>query len=214
MIIKTKQDGCIFILSPHIDDGELGCGGTISKLIAENNEIHFIVFSLAEKSIPNELSKDSTKKELYQSMQILKIPNENIHLYNFEVRIFPSIRQEILEIMWKLNKEFSPDIVFTPSINDLHQDHEVIAKETLRAFKTSTIFGYEEPWNLITFNSTALSKLSKLHVETKIKALLCYNSQKHRHYFKEDFIWNLAKMRGTLINHEYAEAFEIMKLIF
>jgi len=212
-MISDKENKCVFVLSPHADDGELGCGGTISKLISEKNNVHFAVFSLAEKSIPSDLSKNITEKELNESMQILKIPKSKVHLYNFEVRNFPQKRQEILEILWKLNKEHSPDIVFTPSMNDLHQDHEVIAKETLRAFKNTTIFCYEEPWNLMSFNLTVLIRLSKMDIENKLKALQCYKSQTHRPYFENDFIWNLAKIRGGLINHQYAEAFEVMRLI-
>jgi LmbE family N-acetylglucosaminyl deacetylase len=209
----NNQNKCIFILSPHVDDGELGCGGTISKLVAENNDVHFAVFSLAEKSIPSEFPKDTTEKEFYESMKVLKIPKSNIHLFNFEVRNFPLKRQEILEILRGINKDYSPGIVFTPSLNDLHQDHEVVAKETARAFKTTTIFCYEEPWNLITFNITSLVRLTQDHVEKKVEALRCYKSQSHRPYFEEDFTWNLAKMRGFLINHPYAEAFEILRLI-
>lgn len=212
-MILNKPDKCIFVLSPHADDGELGCGGTISRLVSENSDVHFFVFSLAEKSIPVDLEKDTTEKELYESMQILQIPESKIHLFNFEVRNFPAVRQEILEILWKFNKEFSPDIVFTPSLNDLHQDHEVIAKESLRAFKNNTIFCYEEPWNLILFNLTALIRLTEEDIENKQKALNCYKSQTQRPYFEKDFIWNLAKLRGSLINQEYAEAFEVGRLI-
>jgi len=212
-MVDIEKNQCIFILSPHVDDGELGCGGTISKLTSKNADIHFIVFSLAEKSIPSEFPKDSTKKELNESMKTLKIPQNNIHLFNYEVRTFPQVRQEILEILTKLNKELSPDIVFTPSLNDLHQDHEVVAKETLRAFKKKTIFCYEEPWNIIKFSSSVVIKLTRNDIETKVKALSCYKSQAYRPYFKEEVIYNLANARGTLIDHQYAEAFEIVRLI-
>jgi LmbE family N-acetylglucosaminyl deacetylase len=212
-MILDKPDKCIFVLSPHVDDGELGCGGTISRLVSENSDIHFVVFSLAEKSIPADLEKDTTEKELYESMQVFQIPESKVHLYNFEVRNFPVVRQEILEILWKINKDYAPDLVFTPALNDLHQDHEVVAKETLRAFKNTTIFCYEEPWNLISFNLTALVKLNEEDIANKLKALQCYKSQTHRPYFEKDFIWNLAKIRGSLINQEYAEAFELPRLI-
>ena len=213
MNIKIDQNRCIFVIGPHVDDGELGCGGTISKLISENNNIHFIVFSFAEKSIPQDLSKDTTQKEFFQSMQTLKIPKNNIHINNFEVRKFTEHRQDILEILYKLNKDFNPEMIFIPSLNDLHQDHEVVSKEALRAFKKSTIFCYEEPWNIIHFNFTLLIKLSATDIENKIKALKCYNSQKIRSYFKEDTILTLAKSRGTLIDHPYAEAFEVVRLV-
>ena len=212
-VIDIKQNQCVFIIGPHVDDGELGCGGTLARLVAANNDVHFVVFSLAKKSIPSEFPKDSTKKELYQSMETLNIPKENVHLYDYEVRTFPKVRQDILENLIELKKEFSPEIVFTPSLHDLHQDHEVVAKETLRAFKKSVILCYEEPWNIISFDFTALIKLSEANIKKKIQALQCYKSQAHRDYFKEDAIYNLAKSRGSLIEHKYAEAFEVIRLI-
>ncbi len=213
MIFKPKG-GITFVLSPHIDDGELGCGGTIAKLISEQNEIHFFVFTLAKKSIPPEFPQDATEHELYNSMKALQIPKENLHVFDFEVRTFPNHRQEILEILVDLKKKLTPQLVFTPSIHDLHQDHEVIAKETLRAFKNSTILCYEEPWNLISFNFTTFSKLEKEHVERKIKVLKCYKTQAHRPYFQEEYFWSWARTRGARIGESYAEAFELMRLIF
>ncbi|MHA1130528.1 MAG: PIG-L deacetylase family protein [Candidatus Helarchaeota archaeon] len=214
MILNTEKDKCIFVLSPHIDDGELACGATISKLSEINREIHFMVFSLAKKSIRPEFSKDATEKELHQSMKVLNISDKNLHIYDFEVRTFPSNRQEILEILWNLNKEYSPALVLTPSLNDLHQDHQVIAAETFRAFRNTSILCYEEPWNCITFNFTAFSKLSQKHVQKKVEALNCYKTQNHRAYFQPDYIWNWVKTRGTRVQCEYAEAFEVLRLFF
>ena len=147
-------------------------------------------------------------------MKTLKIPKNNVHLYNYKVRTFPDIRQEILEILYKLNKDYSPEIVFAPSLNDLHQDHEVVAKEAFRAFKNTTIFCYEEPWNMLNFNFTAFSILTEDHVKNKIEALQCYRSQEHRLYFQEDYQRNLAKIRGMRVHREFAEAFEVMRLFF
>ena len=67
------------------------------------------------------------------------------------MRTFPVHRQDILELLIALWEEWSPDIVFQPSLHDVHQDHQVIAAEGLRAFKRTTILGYEIPWNNFDF---------------------------------------------------------------
>jgi LmbE family N-acetylglucosaminyl deacetylase len=106
-----------------------------------------------------------------------------------------------------------PEIIFVPSTNDIHQDHQVIAKEGLRAFKKHTILGYEEPWNNIVFESRSFVVLERRHVEKKIKALKCYESQRHRTYLTEKAIWGIAELRGTQLEGGYAEAFEVLRWI-
>jgi predicted nucleic acid-binding protein len=83
----------------------------------------------------------------------------------------------------------------------------------LRAFKKCTIFGYEQPWNNITFDTTAFIRLEERHIAKKVEALNCYESQKDRIYLNEEFIRSLARTRGVQINSRYAEAFEVIRWI-
>jgi LmbE family N-acetylglucosaminyl deacetylase len=203
----------ILVLSPHTDDGELGCGGSIAKFIEEGKEVFYVAFSACEKSVPDGFPKDILKKEVKEATAVLGISNSNLMLFDFEVRKFPSFRQEILDTLIKIRNEINPDIVFTPSSFDTHQDHRVVMEETLRAFKGSTILGYEQPWNNITFDTTAFIPLEEKHLDLKISALMCYKSQMGRSYFNRDFIESLARTRGVQINAEYAEAFEVIRWI-
>ena len=100
-----------------------------------------------------------------------------------------------------------------PSLNDLHQDHNTIANEGLRAFKRTTILGYELIWNNLNFNTAAFVKLNKKYIDLKCLALNEYNSQKGRDYLSSEFITSLARTRGVQIGAEYAEAFEVIRLI-
>ena len=100
-----------------------------------------------------------------------------------------------------------------PCIHDIHQDHSTIAKEGLRAFKTKTILGYELIWNNLSFNTTAFVKLEKHHIQAKADALKEYKSQGIRDYMSEDFIFSLAKTRGVQIGYQYAEVFEVIRLV-
>lgn len=198
----------ILALSPHTDDIEFGCGGLIAKYLELNKKIYVMVFSLCEQSIPRHLSLDTLEKELNSSMQILGVSNDNLICKNVPVRNFPEYRQQILDWMIETKNIIKPDMVLMPSLNDTHQDHNVISQEGFRAFKNSTILGYEIPWNNLTITTSSFCVLNKKHVEKKLEAMKEYKSQMHRSYANEEFIWGLARTRGVQCNHEYAEAFE------
>ena len=106
---------------------------------------------------------------------------------------------------------YIPDLVLIPSLNDIHQDHATIASEGLRAFKNSTILGYELIWNNLHFNTAAFVKLNRRDVQRKADALKAYESQKSRDYMQEEFIFSLAKTRGVQIGEEFAESFEVVR---
>jgi LmbE family N-acetylglucosaminyl deacetylase len=201
----------ILIISPHTDDGELGCGGSMAKFIDEGNEVTYAALSCCEKSIPPQYPKDILSREVKAATKILGISNPI--LFSFEVREFPRLRQEILDALIRLRNKIQPDIVFTPSRYDTHQDHKTTVEETMRAFKKCTILGYEQPWNNITFNTLAFIPLTDEHIQKKIDALSCYETQKDRAYLNPDFIKGLALTRGTQIEEKYAEAFEVIKWV-
>lgn len=201
----------VLVLAPHVDDGEFGCGGTIHRLVREGYSVRYIAFSDCKDSIPEGMDADTLSKEMIEATSILGV--ENKKLYDFPVRKFNSFRQEILEILVKENIEFQPDIVFTPCTKDIHQDHETLTKEAIRAFKCSTIYGYELPWNLLELPSSAFFTLTKEDVDAKINAILAYKSQQHRSYSNEAYIQALATTRGVRIKTAFAEAFEAIRII-
>jgi LmbE family N-acetylglucosaminyl deacetylase len=201
------------VLAPHTDDGELGCGGTISKLVGQNAEVYYVAFSTAEQSVPEGFPKDILKHEVKAATNKLGIKGNNLIIYNYQVRKLNYERQPILEDLIRLRKDINPDLVFLPSLNDIHQDHSTIAQEGLRAFKNTTVLGYELIWNNLSFNTTCFVELSEQNVREKCIALQEYKSQGHRAYITEDFIFSLAKARGVQIGKQYAEAFEVLRLI-
>lgn len=204
----------VLILSPHTDDAELGCGGTISKFIKEGKEFLWIAFSTAEESLPAELPKDTLSREFIKVTENLGLKRENYKIFNFKVRKLTEKRQEVLDELVEIRKSFKPDLVIGPSLHDFHQDHSVVANEMIRAFKTSaSIICYELPWNHIEFNTQMFVKLSEDEIKSKIEMMSFYKSQLHikRHYFTEDFIKGLAFTRGAQIGAKYAEAFEVVR---
>ena len=203
----------ILILAPHTDDGELGCGGSIARFIEEGKKVFYAAFSTAEESVDPELPNNILETEVKAATKKLGIKRENLFIYNNEVRKLNYIRQEILEELIKLKKKIKPDIIFMPSINDIHQDHSTVAREGLRAFKDRTILGYELIWNNITFNTSTFIILQHNHVQSKVDALQEYKSQKDKAYMSQDFIFSLAKSRGVQIGKEYAECFEVIRWV-
>jgi LmbE family N-acetylglucosaminyl deacetylase len=203
----------VLILAPHTDDGELGCGATISKYLREGCQVFYAAFSTCEQSLPEDTPSDTLKKELYEATQTLGIPKENVITFNYEVRNFAAHRQEILDDMIAIGKDIQPNVVFIPSIKDIHQDHYTIAMEGLRAFKKTTILCYEVPWNNFTFDNQAFSCVEEQDVCNKIAAIKCYKSQETRPYVTEEFTKSLLKTHGVQVGVEYAEVFEVPRLI-
>ena len=204
----------ILLLSPHTDDVELGCGGSIFKFLEKEYNLSWIVFSTAEDSLPEGLEKETLKHEFENVINSLGIDPNNYKIFNFKVRQLGELRQEILDELITARKEYSPDLVICPSLNDYHQDHQIIANETVRAFKTtSSIICYELPWNHISFNTQLFIKLNSKHIDKKWEILQKYKSQfiLKKEYFSKEFIYGLARTRGIQCNSDYAEAFEVLR---
>ena len=202
----------VLALSPHTDDVEFGCGGTLHRLLQQGAEVHNAVFSLCEGSVPKGLQKDILLTEMNNAMQTLGVSKENIHVFRYPVRRFDEHRQDILEDLVKLRNDIQPDIVFTPSCNDIHQDHELIAREALRAFRYQSIFAYELPWNNISFAAESLIELSPQNIQAKINAIACYQSQAFRHYSAAELFEYYARLRGIQNKTDLSEAFEVVRL--
>ena len=205
-----KENKQILVLAPHTDDGELGCGATIAKYHAKDWNIIYVAFSTCEQSLPPGVSPDSLVQECRKATGRLGI--NDIRFLDFEVRKFPSFRQDILEAMVKMNQALNPVSVFLPAKNDVHQDHHVIYEEGLRAFKNSNLFGYELPWNNTGFHPNYFEQINEGELAKKIISLKEYKTQAHRNYMDEDFIRSLAVVRGVQCNQALAEAFEVYKM--
>lgn len=203
----------ILVLAPHTDDGEFGCGGAIAKFVAEGNRVVYAAFSAAEQSVLPHLPRDILRREVRDATRELGIAEHDCLVFDFEVRRFPELRQKILDRMIQLNADYKPDIVFLPSTNDTHQDHHTIAQEGFRAFKRTTMLGYEVPWNNLDFRTACFVDISAECLDRKVLALNRYASQQHRTYCNADFIRSLAMTRGVQIGKTYAEAFEVVRWV-
>ena len=203
----------VLVLAPHTDDGEFGCGGTMARLVEAGSEVRYVAFSIATRSLPEGFAPDSLAREVREATAELGIPAAQLTVHDFEVRTFPVRRQEILELLIALWEEWPPDAVLQPSVRDIHQDHQVVAAEGLRAFKRTTVLGYEIPWNNFNFDYQAYVALEREHVERKVSALARYASQQHRKYADAEYIRSRARTNGINVGREYAEVFEVYRVV-
>ncbi len=211
--LLRQPSATVMVLAPHTDDGEFGCGGTIAKFTAQGARVVYVAFSAAEKSVSPEYPRDVLRKEVKAATAKLGIAPDDCVVLHFEVRLFPEQRQAILDAMIKLQQQYKPSVVLLPSAHDTHQDHAVIAHEGFRAFKRTTMLGYEVPWNNLDFRTSCFVKLGEDDLEKKLQALACYESQSNRTYSNREYIRALAVTRGMQIQAPLAEVFEVVRLV-
>ena len=200
------------VLGAHTDD-EMGCSGTIARLLESGAEVYYATFSTCEESVPEGFPKDILAHEVRKATNVLGLIEDHVIVSNYRVRHFPSVRQEILEDLIRLRARIKPELVILPALSDIHQDHHVIASEGLRAFKHASVLGYELPMNTIDFRHACFVELKPEHLQKKLDSSLCYESQTYRSYMRDEFIRSLAKVRGVQAGVDYAEAFEVLRLI-
>lgn len=189
----------VVVLAPHTDDETLGCGGTIAKLVERGSDVFVYSFSCGK----------SNTSEFIDACNVL---GAACHPFtHFKTRVFNESRQTILDAILEIKEMINPQMVFLPATSDIHQDHQVINQEGIRAFKHSTIYGYECPWNSFNFSNGCYSTLSPDHITKKLNALKAYESQAEKIYFKEDNVISLARVRGMQAGVEYAECFEVIR---
>jgi LmbE family N-acetylglucosaminyl deacetylase len=206
-MLLNLVDKTILAIAPHIDDVELGAGATIHKL-ARANRVHYLGLSL-----PPLVVRETFLAEFHAAIGHLGVDPSRILLRDHDPRNLFDSRGEILQLFYDLNRDLAPDLVLIPNSKDIHQSHEVVHAEARRAFKYHTLLGYELPWNNIEFSMNVFLTLEKENVDAKVAAINEYKTQKNRVFFSNDIVGDLARVRGKQIGRQYAECFELVRLI-
>lgn len=198
----------VLFLGAHPDDIELGCGALVHQ-IALQTEILCVTLSDNQKN--PDLKK--VKNEHLQSMKVLGVAEEKIMLGPFSTRIFPDSRQDILEYFLKLRKDFKPDLIFTHSKQDVHQDHNTMTDEALRAFRGITVLGFDVVRSSYGFFPSFLVEVTEEDVNKKIEALSEYETYKDRYYFNSELTRSIMVRHGALAERPFAEGFDILRIV-
>ena len=198
----------VLLVEAHPDDLVWGCGGTLAKFKGQS-QFQAITFTSCEEDPLN-------KGILQENREALNVLGVTDILKNacFDRRTLYLHAQEIRDILHRIKKEYSPDIVFSVSPSDLHQDHSIVGECCKTIFRESTLFTYPILRSLGTyFKPICFVVLSKEQMKMKLKALSAFKTQYRRPYFKKKVVLSEATYYGTQVNTEYAEAFEVIGLI-
>jgi LmbE family N-acetylglucosaminyl deacetylase len=199
----------ILCLGAHSDDLEIGCGGTVLRFLAERIAVvHWVVLGCSgERSIEAQRSAESLLAGAKQ---------KQVEIHRFRDGFFPYVGLEIKEAFEKLKDQVSPDLIFTHTRADLHQDHRLVNELTWNTFREHLILEYEIPKydgdlglpNLFVALDVGL-------VEKKIRHLLdFFATQRDKRWFDEETFRGLLRLRGVEAGVHYAEAFYARKVVF
>jgi len=211
----------VLAISAHTDDAIVLAGGTLARFVEEGYDVFLWGLSLAEESIPETFHRKVLNAECHRAAEKLGISTltadeECLIFSHHDVRHFPEHRQQILDDMIQVRKFHGPDLVLVHAATDLHQDHQVVHQEALRAFRKCSIYAYDFAWNSMNGQHLNLFvSLTEEQISKKIDAVQCFKSQvvKGSPYFAPEYIRGLAVERGSRIGVRLAEAFEVVREI-
>jgi len=199
----------VLFLGAHPDDIEIGCGALIHHIVKQRTD--FLCVTLSEnRKIPDLIN---VKDEHFRSMKVLGVPEDKIAFGPFITRVFPDARQEILEYFLKLRKDFKPDLIFTHSKQDVHQDHNTMTEEALRAFRGITVLGFDVVRSSYGFFPHFLVEVTEEDVNKKIEALAEYETYRDRYYFNAELTRSIMVRHGALAECPFAEGFDILRIV-
>lgn len=198
----------VLFLGAHPDDIEIGCGALIHNII---NKTEILCVTLSDNQKNPDLKK--VKDEHLRSMKVLGVSEEKVIFGPFTTRIFHDSRQDILEYFLKLRKDFKPDLIFTHSKQDVHQDHNTMTDEALRAFRGITVLGFDVVRSSYGFFPHFLVEVTEEDVTKKIEALAQYDTYRDRYYFNAELTRSIMVRHGALAERPFAEGFDILRIV-
>ena len=200
----------LLCLGAHSDDIEIGCGGTILRLLAERKvEVHWIVFSAT--------ANRAREARRAASLFLEGSAGSKVVVRRFRDGFFPAQFAAIKDDCEKLKKLPPPDLILCPARLDAHQDHRTVAELVWNTFRDHLVLEYEIPkYDGDLGNPGFFVPLSRDLCRKKIALLRkAFRSQTRRRWFRDDTFWSLLRLRGIESNASsgFAEAFYCRKAI-
>jgi LmbE family N-acetylglucosaminyl deacetylase len=205
MIFYGKR---VLMVGAHPDDIELGAGALLHHILPVSD---VLCVTLSDNQKNPQLK--NIVSELYDSMAVLGVPKDKVAVEQFTTREFPAARQEILEYLLKLRGEFRPEVVFVHSKQDIHQDHNVVTDEALRAYRGTTVLGFDVVRSSYGFFPHFLIEVTEQDVEKKIEALSKYSTYSDKYYFDPTLLRATMVRHGALAEVPFAEGFDILRVV-
>ena len=201
----------ILCLGSHCDDIEIGCGGTILRLLAEhsNATVFWVVLS----------STETRAEEARRSAEsfLQKAGGKEILIKEFKDGFLPYQGTEVKSFFEEMKQRVSPDLIFTHYRHDLHQDHRFTCELTWNTWRDHLILEYEIPKYDGDFGSpNFFVELDEALCRDKVRYVVdSFASQREKHWFSEEIFRAVLRLRGMECHSAtgYAEAFYSRKLV-
>jgi LmbE family N-acetylglucosaminyl deacetylase len=202
---EVGKSPTFLFLGAHSDDIEIGCGGTILRLLRAFPSAHFhwVVFS----------SNKARRKEALRSANLfLKgAKSKQVVVRSYRDGFFPYQGARIKEEFERLKKRMNPNLVFTHYRHDLHQDHRLVNELTWNTFRNHLILEYEIPkYDGDLGSPNVFVPLEESVCKQKADLLdQAFQTQRTKHWFSEGTFFALMRLRGVEANSltRFAEAF-------
>jgi N-acetylglucosamine malate deacetylase 1 len=198
----------VLFIGAHPDDIELGAGALLHQILPYSNVLCVTISNNQRNSLLT-----NVVNELHKSMAVLGVSKDKVIVGSFETREFSTVRQEILDFLIKQHREFRPDTVFVHSRADIHQDHNVVTDEALRAFRGTTVLGFEIVRSSYGFFPHCLIEVSEEDVNKKIEALSQYGTYSTKYYFDPAVLRATMIRNGALAERSFAEGFDVLRIV-
>ncbi len=194
----------VLAIGAHPDDVEIGVGGTLAAHRAAKNSV--VILTLSRGGRGGDV--DSRQSE---SMEAAELLGARLFLENLvDTRI--ALSSETLDIIERVVAEVRPDIVYTHSLNDRHQDHRATHEATMVATRTIPLVGcYQSPSSTVDFRPNQFVTIDD-YTDIKLELLACYRSQSHlRDYLDPDFVRATARYWSRFGTGISTEPLEIIR---
>lgn len=219
-------DKRVLLVGAHPDDIEIMAGGTMSKYLGHTAEVRSVIFAPCLEDPLNE----GILGEYQESMQLLGVQTHLSH--TFPRDILEAYIQDVRDLLYKLKQAFEPDVIFCPSVNDLHQDHRAVASACQTIFRDSAwLIRGEIVRSTVHFTPNLFVILDEEDISDKLRLLDVYKTQLNRAssletykphpfagytgprtYFNQELVKSIARFRGCQVSTQWAEAFELWRM--
>jgi LmbE family N-acetylglucosaminyl deacetylase len=202
--------GTLLCIGAHSDDIEIGCGGTVMKLVEANPDLDVRWVVLSAEDERGDEARASAERFLRGCA------NAEVEVESFRGRYFPHL-PELKEFFDSLGDRVRPDLVLTHHGLDAHQDHRTVSELTWNTFRDHLILEYEIPkYDGDLGRPNAFVTLDEDIARRKVRSIMeAFPSQATRDWFGEDTFLGLLRLRGIEARSPggYAEAFHARKLV-
>lgn len=201
----------VLCLGAHADDLEIGCGGTVLRLLAERRgvAVHWVVFSGDARRARE--ARQSAERLLRGARSV------EVEVAGFRDGFFPFQGAAIKDRFEQIARRGTPDLVFTHRGDDAHQDHRMVSSLTWNTFRDTVILEYEIPKydgdlgrpNVFVPLSTAVRRRKVRHL------MSAFPTQRRKRWYTPSTFEGLMRLRGVecAAASGYAEGFYARKLV-